>query len=83
MKIAIPMNNDHIAGHFTKAHSLLLCDDTGAPLEQLANPAQDANCVITSYSIHYTKLYDCLPVFCIVLFPGFRFIFRNHSICTA
>jgi len=44
MKIAIPMNNDHIAGHFTKAQSLLMCDDTGAQLEQLANPALDANC---------------------------------------
>lgn len=44
MITAIPMNDDSIASHFTKAESLLFIDGQGARISRHPNPARHTNC---------------------------------------
>lgn len=44
MIIAIPLNNDRIANHFTKAGTLLFIDERGTELSRHTNPALNAGC---------------------------------------
>lgn len=41
---AIPMNDDRVASHFTKALSLLFVDDQGQEICRIANPAVSEGC---------------------------------------
>ena len=41
---AIPMNDDRIASHFSKAHSLLFVNEQGQELSRQPNPALAAGC---------------------------------------
>ena len=40
----------------------LVCPDECVPAEEICGDGIDQDCVITSYSIHYTKLYDGLGI---------------------
>ena len=44
MITAIPLQNDAVASHFTKADTLLLLDADGNELARHANPARQSNC---------------------------------------
>ena len=44
MITAIPMNDDRVAGHFTKALSIAFIDERGEELSRFANPALNTNC---------------------------------------
>lgn len=44
MITAIPMNDDRIASHFSKAHSLLFVNEQGQELSRQPNPALAAGC---------------------------------------
>ncbi|WJY13699.1 NifB/NifX family molybdenum-iron cluster-binding protein [Pectobacteriaceae bacterium CE90] len=44
MITAIPMNEDRIAGHFTKALSIAFINEHGTEISRHANPALDTNC---------------------------------------
>ena len=37
---AIPMKDDHIAGHFAKAERFVFIDEQGTTLKEIANPAR-------------------------------------------
>ena len=44
MITAIPMNDDRVASHFTKANYLVFLDERGVEINRLDNPAREANC---------------------------------------
>ena len=44
MITAIPMNDDRVASHFTKAECLVFLDDQGREMSRVTNPARGANC---------------------------------------
>ncbi len=44
MITAIPMNEDRIANHFSKADSFVFVNENGDVLSRMANPALNANC---------------------------------------
>jgi predicted Fe-Mo cluster-binding NifX family protein len=44
MITAIPMNDDRIANHFTKANYLVFLDERGIEINRIDNPALAANC---------------------------------------
>lgn len=44
MITAIPMNDDRIASHFTKANCLVFLDERGVEINRVDNPALAANC---------------------------------------
>ncbi len=41
---AIPMNDDHIAGHFAKAERFVFVDEQGSTLAEIANPVAGNEC---------------------------------------
>lgn len=41
---AIPMNDDHIAGHFAKAERFVFVDEQGGTLAEIANPVAANEC---------------------------------------
>ena len=44
MITAIPMNDDRVANHFTKANCLVFLDERGVEINRVDNPALAANC---------------------------------------
>ena len=44
MITAIPMDEDRVASHFTKANYLVFLDERGVEINRLDNPAREANC---------------------------------------
>lgn len=44
MITAIPMNDDRVASHFTKAHCLVFLDEQGKEISRIANPAREEKC---------------------------------------
>lgn len=44
MITAIPMNNDRVANHFTKASCLVFLDERGVEVNRVENPAREAGC---------------------------------------
>lgn len=44
MITAIPVNDDRVANHFTKASHLVLVDERGVELSRTENPALGADC---------------------------------------
>ena len=44
MITAIPMNDDRVASHFTKANCLVFLDERGIEINRVENPALAANC---------------------------------------
>ena len=44
MITAIPMNDDRVASHFTKASCLVFLDERGVEINRVDNPALAANC---------------------------------------
>ncbi|WP_413166275.1 NifB/NifX family molybdenum-iron cluster-binding protein [Aeromonas salmonicida] len=44
MITAIPMNDDRVASHFTKANYLVFVDERGVEINRVDNPALAANC---------------------------------------
>ena len=44
MITAIPMNDDRVASHFTKANCLVFLDERGVEINRVDNPALAANC---------------------------------------
>lgn len=44
MITAIPMNDDRVASHFTKADCLVFLDERGVEINRIDNPALAANC---------------------------------------
>jgi predicted Fe-Mo cluster-binding NifX family protein len=44
MITAIPMTDNRVSSHFTKAQSLVFLDEQGTEIHRQANPALDANC---------------------------------------
>ena len=44
MITAIPMSDDRVANHFTKADCLVFLDEQGVERNRVDNPARDASC---------------------------------------